>query len=158
MKRILVILLCAGLLLSLSGCGEEKPLSFSFEDYDFPEMTHIVIGNYVTQKRYTVSDSVEIEKILSFLRTVQGTDGISAKGFYGGTTYQIQFWNGENRVEYVTFLTHDEFDFGDFGDGYPVKYLTSTPNSREVVDFFCQYDEEYDSEDWPDDYLYHGTK
>lgn len=154
MKRIAVMLLCMVLLLCLGGCTEEELLSFSFADYEFPEMDSIVVGNYVSQKSYTVTEPEEIEKILAFLRTVEGTEGISAQGFYGGTTYQVAFYRDGSRIDFVTFLGSDEFDFGEFGDGYPVKYQTSTPTSREVVDFFCQYDEEYDSEDWLDEYLY----
>ena len=154
MKRITVMLLCMALLLCLGGCKEEDLLSFSFVNYEFPEMDSIVVSNYVSGKRYTVTEPEEIGNILNFLRTVEGSEGISAQGFYGGATYQVEFHKGNNRIDYVTFLGSDEFDFGEFGDGYPVKYQTSTPTSREVVDFFCQYDEEYDSEDWLDEYLY----
>ena len=158
MKRIIMIFLCATFLLCLGGCKEEELLSFSFADYEFPEMDSVVVWNYVSGKKYTITEPEEIEKILAFLRTVEGFEGISAQGFYGGATYQVAFHKGKNRIEFVTFLGEDEFDFGDFGDGYPVKYQTSTPSSREVVDFFCQYDEEYESEDWLDEYLYYTPK
>jgi len=154
MKRVVWMILCATMLICLGGCKEAELLSYSFKDYDFSQVTSIEVNNLVSLETYIVGDKVEIERICDFLQTLSGNDGISAKGFYGGGTYRIRLYNGDREIDSIIFYCKDEFDYGDFGDGYPVRYGNSIPSSREVVDFFCQYDEEYDPEDWSEEYLY----
>ena len=153
MKWVALVLLCVWLTVCFAGCGEEL-LSYSFESYDFSQVTEVQVNNLVTLETYTVSEAAEVEKICGFLQTVRSSERISAKGFYGGGTYRVRLYSGEKEIDSIIFYGGDEFDYGEFGDGYPVKYQTSTPTSREVVDFFCQYDVEYDSEDWAEEYLY----
>lgn len=140
MKRlILTLVLCA--LLLLTGCGRnDVARETALADHLPDTATKIVLQNCHNGQFTFITDADAMAQITDFLRTVTGSDAESGKGYYEGS-YSIVFCQGEETVFSMAFGDSDCFYMGDYGDGYPIRYLLDGMTVKDdVILFFSQFD------------------
>lgn len=137
MKQILAFVLLSAILFSACTARNEA-LSMSLTEIDFSSVTQIKIQNAHNGKWTYITEPEEVGEICAFLHQVSGKEGHSAKGYYEGT-YSLTLLNGEEKVFSIGFGDSDSFFCGEFGDGYPVRYLLDGMGIEEVTGFLKQY-------------------
>ena len=93
-----------------------------------------------------VTESAQVDEIVSFMLGIQGTPIGSSKGWYGGD-YIVKLMNGEKEVLHAVFtdVGGGAEDVGWFyygyveGDHYPVRYSYHNIAPNTVMDFFAEY-------------------
>ena len=140
MRRLILVLLLCGALL-LAGCSRNAVAAeVALTDLIPQGTTKIALQNAHNGKFTFLSDPGSIAQIEDFLRTVSGTGAESGKGYYEGS-YSIAFYQGEEKTFSMAFGDSDCFYMGDYGDGYPIRYLLEEITVREdVIPFFSQFD------------------
>lgn len=149
-KRIFLASLILSLLL-LCGCSaSEKEPEISFADTDFSNVNSVLLINLHNGKQTYIDDAESVEEICDFLRNMKGEKGTSAKSYYEGT-YGIALYASESAslavsesetpVFSIGFGDTSSFYYGEFEDGYPVRYSMTSNIIEEVVSFFKQYDQ-----------------
>ena len=140
MKRFaLALFLCIALV--LTGCGRKDVAPQAALADHIPETaTKIVLQNAHNGQFTHITDAGTVAQITAFLRTVTGTGAESGKGYYEGS-YCIAFCQGEETMFSMAFGDSDCFYMGDYGDGYPIRYLLEEITVKEdVIPFFSQFD------------------
>ena len=140
MKRlILPLMLCA--LLLLAGCGRnDVAREAALADHIPDTATKIALQNCHNGQFTFITDAGAIVQIADFLRTVTGSGAESGKGYYEGS-YSIAFYQGEETVFSMAFGDSDCFYMGDYGDGYPIRYLLGDMTVKaDVIPFLTEFD------------------
>ena len=140
MKRlILTMMLC--IMLLLTACGRnDVDQKAALADHIPDTVTKIVLQNCHNGQITSITDAGTMERITDFLRTVTGSGAESGKGYYEGS-YSIAFYQGEEKVFSMAFGDSDCFYMGEYGDGYPIRYLLDGMTVKEnVIPFFSQFD------------------
>ena len=140
MKRLIPVLLLCSVLL-LAGCSRNTVAAeVALTDLIPQTATKITLQNAHNGQFTHITDAGTMEQITDFLRTVTGTGAESGKGYYEGS-YAITFYQGEEKTFSMAFGDSDCFYMGDYGDGYPIRYLLEEITVREdVIPFFSQFD------------------
>lgn len=146
-------LLLASLVLSLllfGGCsGKDKGLEISFADTDFSNVNSILLINLHSGEQTYIEDTESVEDICHFLRNIKGNKGTSAKGYYEGSYGVALYANAsasaavlesETPIVSIGFGDTASFYYGEYEDGYPVRYTLTSIIIEEVITFFKQYD------------------
>ncbi len=137
MKRMLACILLLPLL--FCACGMEKEaLSMSLAGLDFTSVTQIQIQNAHNGEWFHITDADQVGEICAFLHTVAGKEGHSAKGYYEGT-YSLTLLCEDEEIFSMAFGDSDSFFCGEFGDGYPVRYLLDGMEIEQVTNFIENY-------------------
>ena len=142
MKRMiltLTLMLCA--LLLLAGCGRnDVAQEAALADHIPDTATKIVLQNCHNGQYTYISDAETMGQITEFLCAVTGNGAESGKGWYEGS-YSIAFYQEEETVFSMAFGDSDCFYMGDYGDGYPIRYLLEEITVKDdVIPFFAQFD------------------
>lgn len=140
MKRlILPLMLCAVLL--LTGCGRnDVARETALADHIPDTATKIVLQNCHNGQFTFITGAGAMAQITDFLCAVTGSGAESGKGWYEGS-YSIAFYQGEETVFSMAFGDSDCFYMGDYGDGYPIRYLLNKITAKDdVIPFFAQFD------------------
>ena len=138
-RFILVLLLCISLV--LAGCGRKDVAPQAALADHVPDIaTRIVLQNAHNGQFTHITDADTMAQITDFLRSVTGTGAESGKGYYEGS-YSIAFYQGEEQTFSMAFGDSDCFYMGQYGDGYPIRYLLEEMTVKEdVIPFFSQFD------------------
>ncbi|MBQ8834745.1 MAG: hypothetical protein IJ001_07470 [Oscillospiraceae bacterium] len=138
--KVLLMIFCIALI--LVGCGQNGPESeISLSEFNLAGVTEITLNNCHNGEKTTLTDAEDIAAVTDFLQSVTGADPQSGKGYYEGS-YVVQLYRDGEEVLSIGFGDSDCFYMGDFGDGYPARYvLTDITVSSDVIPFFSRYDE-----------------
>ncbi len=134
-----ILILCAVLL--LTACSRnDTAQEVTLADHIPDTATKMELQNCHNGQYTFLSDPDDIAQITDFLRIVTGTDAESGKGWYEGS-YSIACYQDEEKVFSMAFGDSDCFYMGDYGDGYPIRYLLEGMTVKEdVIPFFAQFD------------------
>lgn len=122
----------------------------SFSDQDFSKVHSIALTNCHNGKKTYIEDGNSVTEICDFLFNVSGKDGTSAKGYYEGsyalslyenTSASLAQQENEPAVFSIVFGDLDSFYYGEYGDGYPVRFALKDISIDEVISFLGGYDE-----------------
>lgn len=140
MKRFFLVLMLCGVLL-LSGCRRESVAAeISLADHIPQDVTKIALQNAHNGQYTFITNIDSMAEIRDFLRTITGTDAGSGKGYYEGS-YYIAFYHGDEKTFSMAFGDSDCLYMGDYGDGYPIRYLLKGITiAEDVIPFFSQFD------------------
>ncbi len=123
MKRILTCFFLCFLMMFTSAChhsGFQTPSScpqvFSAADLGVSDAKSVEITSHITGTDILLNDSAILEKIISAVKPLNGSNPISARGYYGGS-YGLSFFDTAEPTEsdqpYLTFslFAANETDF-----------------------------------------------
>lgn len=102
-------------------------------------ITEIRIRNLHNGDYTTITDQYEIQLISDFIAQVHGENPMSSKGYYGGC-YEVQMYNGSEKVFGFGFGDDESFNYGMHSDGYPMRYELRGVNREDVIRFFSRFD------------------
>ena len=150
MKRILALVISVLIISTLAGCTQKDGIeTISFRDTDFSQVQSGVLRNMHNGKGTYITTPEDIQEICAFLRTIRGKDGISSKGYYEGI-YTLTLYANPSATQAVLkeeaplfsigFGDKDTFHYGDFGDGYPVRYTLQGTTTDKIVEKLATYD------------------
>ena len=116
-------------------------ISFGIYDLEgeYTGITEIRLRNLHNGAYTTITDHDVIQLISDFIARVQGTNPMSSKGYYGGC-YNIEMYNGTEKVFSIGFGDDESFNYGDYGDGYPTRYDLRGVTREELIRFFSRFD------------------
>lgn len=129
------------LLLLLCGCSRKTAeTTATLSDLLPAEADQIVLTNCHNGNDFRLTDPEDIAAIRAFLNPITGEDAESGKGYYEGS-YSIAFYQGEEQTFSMAFGDSDCFYTGEYGDGYPIRYLLKDMTiAGDVIPFFSQFD------------------
>lgn len=124
--------------------------AISFADQPYSEVNSIAIYNGHTGKTSYINDAKSVRDICGFLSNVSGTNGQSSMGYYD-TLHTLTLYHNasaaaavlaeEEPVLTITF-GHDYFVYyGEYGDGYPIRYTLDEINCEDVFLFLQPFEE-----------------
>ncbi len=124
-----------------AGCTQDiSGLECSFAEVDFSKVAQITLFNGENGQNTQITNADDIAEICKFLRPVTGTNGVSGKGYYG-YSYSLRMCDADGTELYsITFSEGALFYGNDFADGYPTRYVLTSPTTDAVKDFFLRYD------------------
>lgn len=112
--------------------------NINFAKSDFSSVNSIRLTNcHNGHTTYLTPEA--IREVTAFIQALKGKDGISAKGYYEGS-YSLTFIEDKEEVFSIGFGDTHTFHYGDYGDGYPVRYTLDGIGIEEVTKFLAQYD------------------
>lgn len=139
-RKLLALLTFFALL--ASGCrGSEPAQQVSFEDADFSAITEVIIYNVRNGALSSVSEPEKVATVCDFIRGISGIGGISAKGYDAGS-YTVYLYSKSGEEYKLMFGDGDVLCYGDYGDGYPVRYMLEGATSQDVTAFFSEYEKQ----------------
>lgn len=130
-------------MLLLTGCrnAEKKEHEIiSFEEYDFTKIDCAVIVNVHTGSCTYITNQNDINEICDFIKKISGKDGISSKGYYEGT-YSLELQENDQTVFEIGFGDNPVFHFGEYEEGYPVRYSLVDCSIEEITGFFSRFED-----------------
>jgi len=130
-----------------SGASETISFARAFPKGENTEDMEVLLQNCHNGKTTRIMDPDSIAAILDFLSTISGNNPVSSKGYYGGS-YALTLKSGDDTVFSIVFADDDAFFFGDYGNGYPVRYTLADRRIDSVIAFFKQYDSYVMNPDW----------
>lgn len=114
-------------------------LHINFAKSDFSAVNSVHLKN-LHNGHTTFLTPDAIPEITAFVQTsVAGKDGVSARGYYEGS-YALTFYEDKTEVFSIGFGDTETFYYGEYGDGYPVRYTLDGITIDEVTTFLGQYD------------------
>jgi len=126
----------------------EVPVSndISFSEVDFTAAVKVQIRDLHTGVDYFAEAESDVSEITAFLSSIEGTDRMSSKGYYGGTVEVELFDREGNSLFCIGFGDDDTFNFGDTGKAdevtgvvYPNRYtLSGLVVTRSQVESFFE--------------------
>ena len=114
----------------------------SFAAYDFSGITRAVLTNINNRSTETqITNSEDIEEIISFLRSLTGEDGESSRG-YLECNYWLTLYRDEVEVLSIGFGASpgETFHYGVYPDGYATRWHLEDMTSQQVTEFLQQFD------------------
>lgn len=123
--------------------------TISFADFPYSEVHSLVIRNGHTGKTTYVSDMDSVSTICNFLSTVTGCIGQSSIGYYDHLQTVTLYRNEsapaailaeEPPVLELTFGHNYFVYYGEYGDGYPIRYTLNGINCEDVFFFLMPYE------------------
>ena len=140
MKKALILILSLTLLLLLSGCKNAPGAELRLSDTDLSSTDEIRMQNAHNGQFTVITDPDDIAAVTAFVQSFTGTDPGSGKGYYEGS-YSVAFYQGEEKIFSMAFGDSDCFYMGDYGDGYPIRYLLDDMTVKaDVIPFLAQFD------------------
>ena len=112
--------------------------SINFTKHDFSAVNSIQLKN-LHNGHLTYLTPEQIQEVTSFIGSLTGINGISSRGYYEGS-YSLTFYEDKNEVFSLAFGDTPTFHYGDYGDGYPVRYTLDKLTIEEVTTFLSQFD------------------
>ena len=141
LKRILRFALLPVVLFCLCGCGKET-LSIDFSEQNFSNICSIILTNAHNGKQTIIEDVESVNAICVFIKSTKGKEGGSAKGYYEGSySLSLHEDTAEEAVFRIGYGDSDAFFYGEYGDGYPVRYLLDGMTIDDAISFLQQYDD-----------------
>lgn len=113
--------------------------SIMFGSMDFSLVDTIKMTNGHNGNVTRITDPEAIGQIVQFLKYIRGENGTSAKGYYEGS-YSLTLLSGGEEIFAIGFGDSPAFYYGDFGDGYPVRYELTAVDIQEVIDLLAPFE------------------
>lgn len=126
--------------------------AISFADQPYSEVNSIAIYNGHTGRTSYVDESESVKEICGFLSKVRGTNGKSSIGYYDLLHTLVLYRNEsaaaavlaeEEPVLTITFGHTYFVYYGEYGDGYPIRYTLDGINCEDVFLFLNPFEEAY---------------
>lgn len=121
----------------------------SFTDFPYSEVHSIAIANGHTGKTSYINSPEDVSEICDFLRTVTGCIGQSSIGYYDHLQTLTLYRNKsaaaailmeEPPVLTITFGHNYFIYYGEYGDGYPIRYTLEGINCEDAFLFLQPYE------------------
>lgn len=126
--------------------------AISFADFPYSEVNSLSIYNGHTGKTTYINDSDSVSSICDFLSNVSGRIGQSSIGYYDHLQTLTLYRNEsaaaailaeEPPVLEITFGHNYFVYYGEYGDGYPIRYTLDGINCEDVFLYLQPYETEY---------------
>lgn len=117
----------------------EDNLSVSFAALEDANIEKVKLVNMHNGTISWIMDAEDVDSIVAFLQGISGHNGISSRGYYEGS-YSVTLVSAEGEETHIGFGDTSVFNYGDYGDGYPVRYQLEDLSIAAVTEFFGQYD------------------
>lgn len=123
--------------------------TISFADFPYSQVHSIVIKNGHTGKTTYLNDTDSVSGICDFLSSVSGRMGQSSIGYYDHLQTLTLYRNEsapaailaeEPPVMEITFGHNYFVYYGEYGDGYPIRYTLDGINCEDVFLFLMPYE------------------
>ena len=136
MKKVLSLILVILTCLILAACSKELKLS----SLNLDGTEKVILTNMHNGEKTEIADKADVDKIVSFVGEVVGTEDGSGKGYSEGT-YDLSFVKGNGETVDVGFGDSDCFYTGKGDDGYPIRYLLKDKTvNDDIVPFFAGFE------------------
>lgn len=112
--------------------------NINFAKSDFSAVNSIRLTN-LHNGRITYLTPEQIPEVTAFIGSLTGKNGISSRGYYEGS-YSLTFIEDKEEIFSIAFGDTPTFNYGDYGDGYPVRYQLDNITIEEVTTFLSQFD------------------
>lgn len=123
--------------------------AISFADFPYSEVNSVVIRNGHTGKTTYINQQDAVSEICAFLSGVTGHNGQSSIGYYDSLHTLVLYRNEsaaaailqeEPPVLEVTFGHNYFVYYGEYGDGYPIRYTLDVINCEDAFLFLMPYE------------------
>ena len=112
--------------------------NINFAKSDFSTVNSIHLKN-IHNGHTTYLTPEQIREVTAFVQSLTGKNGISSRGYYEGS-YSLTFIEDKEEIFSIAFGDTPTFNYGDYGDGYPVRYQLDTLTIEEITAFLSQFD------------------
>ena len=116
-----------------------------FESKDLSKIDKIVITDGVSGADVEITNAEDISTIIGAVKTIEGKDPISNRGFYG-VTYHVALYRGE--TEYLSFSLCPDYDdvyllYGLYetkdGHDYPCRYTLTNCSYEDIASVLSEF-------------------